>query len=184
MGEPATVWNGHRRSVHTGRPRPRLRVQITKDCQDSPSQAPPRQGDQSFWSFLCSSAEAPCAEPVRRPLLPCCPLQLAVAPKPWVTLGVRKPQPGTPSRNLDFNPGVVCLSTKVPEVQLWMTTLEMPWRLRVSADTHPPSVGLGRGRLPPPSATPREQRSQTEGGDLSELVHTGSSISVLCGFGK
>ena len=39
-------------------------------------------------------------EPGRRPLLPCCLPQLAVAPKPWVTLGVRKPRPGPPSWNL------------------------------------------------------------------------------------
>lgn len=125
-----------------------------------------------------------CSVLQRRPMRNQCGDQLAVAPQSWVTLGVRKPQPGLPSRNLDFDPGVVCLSTKVPEPQLWMTTLEMPQRLRVSADTHPPSAGLERGRLPPPSATPREQRSQTEGGDLSELVHTGSSILVLCSFGK
>ena len=125
-----------------------------------------------------------CSVLQRRPMRNQCGDQLAVAPQSWVTLGVRKPQPGLPSRNLDFDPGVVCLSTKVPEPQLWMTTLEMPQRLRVSADTHPPSAGLERGCLLPPSATPREQRSQTEGGDLSELVHTGSSILVLCSFGK
>lgn len=86
---------------------------------------------------------------MRRPLLP---PTVGCGPEALGHLGGQESLARTPSWSLCFNkaPGVVRLSTKVPDAQLWMTTLEMPWRLSVSADTHPPSAGLGRGPLPPP----------------------------------